>query len=208
MISPIQQFVHHEDGTISLKGRPGVRVDVIEQQGHATARDIQKELDLPTYYEQWQELAEPIGLSRRQLQFIVADESATRFPGSIRLQPRKIVLPHSCYLEFGHRSFIVGVVTSLILVDAAAREELKQAGLDIPSYVEGDCIVGTARLFDSPLASKAWEALQRGIFSHTCPLLFRPHTAPLGTGRLVEVSLTTDDFPGCPGARILKAWEN
>jgi hypothetical protein len=208
MISPIQQFVHNEDGTISLKGRPGVRVDVIEQQGYATARDIQKELHLPRYFEEWQELAEPIGLSRRQLQFIVADESATRFPGSIRLQPRKIVLPHSCYLEFGHRSFIVGVVTSLILVDAAAREELKQAGLDIPSSTEGDCIVGTARLFDSPLASKAWEALQRGIFSHVCPLLFRQDHEPLGTGQLVEVSLTTDDYPGCPGARILKTWEN
>jgi hypothetical protein len=28
-----------------------------------------------------------------------------------------------------------------------------------------------------------------------------------GAGELVEVSLVTDDYPGCPGGRVLKHWE-
>jgi hypothetical protein len=54
--------------------------------------------------------------------------------------------------------------------------------------------------------AKLWEpsATRKALIA--CPLIFRPHT-PLGTGELVEVSLTTDDYPGCPGAEILKVWE-
>lgn len=32
MISSIQQYIHNPDGTISLKGRPGVRVQAIQEQ--------------------------------------------------------------------------------------------------------------------------------------------------------------------------------
>jgi hypothetical protein len=207
MISSFQQYEHHADGTISLKGQPGITLDTIQEQGLATARDIQTELNLPTYYEEWAALAKPTGLSTRRVMFVCADESQTRLHGNPRLQPQQIVLPQQCHLEFGHRSFLVGTVFSLIVAYADARADLRQIGLDIPASVEGDCIVGTARLFCSPLADKAWEAIERGIFTHVCPLIFRPHTAPLGTGQLVEVSLTTSDYPGCPGARILKAWE-
>jgi hypothetical protein len=78
--------------------------------------------------------------------------------------------------------------------------------IEVPPDVEGDCIIAQAQLFDSLLAEKAFEGLQRGIFTHVCPLILRKPDEPLGTGQLVEVSLTTDDYPGCPGARILKTW--
>ena len=80
-------------------------------------------------------------------------------------------------------------------------------GIEVPAYVEGDCLIGDAQLFNSPLADRAWEAMEREIFSHVCVVVFRQNTQALGTGQLVEVSLTTDDYPGCQNARILKAWE-
>lgn len=207
MISQIQRYEHHPDGTVTLKGRPGVKLDLIKQQGLVTARAIEKELGLPRYFEQWELLAKHTGMSRRLVQFIVADESETLLEGIPRFQPQHILLPPTCYLEFGHRSFIVGTVMSLILVRADSREGMQQVDLTIPAYVQGDCIVGTARLFASPLADKAWEALQRGIFTHACPLVFRQPNEQAGTGRLVEVTLTTSDYPGCLNAKILKAWE-
>jgi len=50
-------------------------------------------------------------------------------------------------------------------------------------------------------------ALQRGIFTHVCPLIFRKDTELPGAGTLLEASLTDDSFPGCPGARIITIWE-
>ncbi len=207
MISQIQQFEHHPDGTITLKGRPGVKLDLIKQQGLVTARAVEKELGLPQYFEEWELLAKHTGMSSRLVQFVVADESETALEGIPHFQPQNILLPPTCYLEFGHRCFIVGTVISLVLVRADSREGMKRMDCTIPAYVQGDCIVGTARLFASPLAGKTWEALQRGIFSHACPLVFRQPDEPAGTGRLVEVTLTTGDFPGCMNARILKMWE-
>jgi hypothetical protein len=58
------------------------------------------------------------------------------------------------------------------------------------------------------LAEKAWDALQRDISMHVCPLIFRRPDEPTGTGQLLEASLTTDDYPGGPGARILKTWDD
>ncbi|MGH7216619.1 MAG: hypothetical protein ACREIG_05235 [Nitrospiraceae bacterium] len=83
---------------------------------------------------------------------------------------------------------------------------LKQMQIDVPPDVEGDGFIAQARLFDSPLVGKAWDALQRGIFTHVCPLIFRKPDEPAGTDQLVEVSLTTSDYPSCPGARVLKTW--
>ena len=60
---------------------------------------------------------------------------------------------------------------------------------------------------DSPLAEKAWDALQRGIFTHVCPLVFRKCDEPVGTGQLVEISLVDGGYPGCQHARVLKTWE-
>lgn len=209
MISQFQQYVHHPDGSISIEGFPGIKLDMIQEQGRAQAEAIERALDLPVYFEEWAELAKPHGLSGRMVRFVLADESVTRFPGNPRLQPRSITLPPSlvCHLEFGHRGFVVGVVSAFFPGYVDCREDLKQIGLEVPSFVEGDCLIAQAQLFASPLADKAWEATERGIFTHVCPLLLRNDTEPLGTGRLVEVSLTTGEYPGCPGARVLKHWE-
>ena len=214
MISQFQQYVHHPDGTITLKGLPGIKLDMIQEQGRATARNIERELALPTYFEEWEILAKPRATypeasfsSRRMVRFVLADESVTRLQGNPRLQPQRITLPGCCPLEFAHRGFVVGVVFGFFLGFAESRQDLQHLGIEVPATVEGDCIIAQAELFDSPLADKAWEAIGRGIFTHVCPLILRQDTEPLGTGQLVEVSLTTDDYPGCPGARVLKNWE-
>ena len=208
MKSPFQQYLHHADGTITLEGHPQVTIDAIQDQGHATARDIERELGLPTYFEEWEAIATPQGLSPRMVRFVLLDESETRLQGNPRLQPRSITLPPTatCPLEFGHRGFVVGAVSAFFLGFKENAEDLRRMQIDIPDWVEGECILAHAQLFDSPLADKAWEALQRGIFTHVCPLVLRQGAEPIGTGQLVEVSLTTDDYPGCPGAKILKMW--
>jgi hypothetical protein len=209
MISAYQQFEHHADGTITVKGFPDLAVEVIADQGRVVGRDIEKELRLPKYRDDWEHLATSRGLSARQCRFVLMDESETRFPGQPRLRPQQIMLPTTCYLEFAHRGFIVGVVNAFLLGFDEQRTSLPSLlGIDLPTDMEGDYIIGQAILFDSPLADAAWLALQRGLFTHVCPLILREHpeTEPVGTGRLVEVSLTSDDYPGCANARILAIW--
>lgn len=207
MISSIQNYTRHPDGTLTLEGLPHVRVDAIQGQGAVVGRDIARELGLPIYFEDWEAMAKARGLSRRMVRFILADESRTRLEGCPNLQPRLISLPQSCGLEFGHHGFLVGAVCTFFLGYKEYWEDLKNIGVEVPSSVEGDCIIAQAQLFDSPLADKAWEALERGIFTHVCPLILRKDAEPMGTGQLVEVSLTTDDYPGCPGAKILRWWK-
>jgi hypothetical protein len=209
MKSQFQQYEHHPDCTITLEGLPHVKIDTIQDQGHATARDLERELGMPTYFEEWEALATPLGLSPRMVRFVLMDESETRLQGNPRLQPRLITLPPTatCPLEFGHRGFVVGMVSAFFLGFKENIEDLRRMQIDIPAHVEGECILAQAQLFDSPLADKAWEALQRGLFTHVCPLILRQNHEPPGTGQLVEVSLTTGDYPGCPGAKILKMWE-
>ena len=126
MKSCFQQYVHHPDGTITLEGIPNYQVDAIQDQGHATARDIEQELGLPKYFEEWEILAQPRGLSGRQIQFIVVDEYTTRFPGHYRFQPQRITLPQTCHLEFGHRGFVVGIVHTFLLGFEELREQTKR----------------------------------------------------------------------------------
>jgi hypothetical protein len=207
MRSALQQFVHHPDGSISVEGYPDVALEVIADQGHATGRDITTALGLPTYFEDWEVLAQSRGVSARHARFILMDESETKFPGHYRLQPQRVTLPPLCYLEFAHRGFIVGVVHSFILGFRDNLDTLTHMGIAVPADVEGDYLIGQATLFESPLAEKAWDGLRTGLFTHVCPALLRQPDELAGTGRLMEVSLTTDDNPGCPGARILKTWE-
>ena len=209
MKSSYQQYVHHADGLVTLEGHPGVKLDVIQDQGRATARAIEQELGLPTYFEEWEALATPQWLSRRMVRFVLLDESETRLQGHPRLQPRLITLPPTgtCWLEFGHRGFVVGAVSAFFMGFKENVDDLRRMQIDIPAWVEGECIIAQAQLFASPLAAKAWEALQRGIFTHVCPLILRQDHEAIGTGQLVEVSLTTGDYPGCPGAKILTMWD-
>ena len=205
MKSPWQQYIHKPDGSITLEGRPDVAIEVIEEQGRVTGRDIESELGLPKYFEEWEIMAKPRGLSGRQIQFIVMDQSETRFPDRYRLQPQQIALPSTCHLEFGHRGFLIGIVSTFLLGFDEMRAQIPTMfGVELPKEVEGDYIVGQAILFDSPLADKAWDALRLGIFSHVCPLVFRKIDEPAGTGQLVEVSLVDGGYPGCSNARVLK----
>ena len=209
MISQLQQYVHHSDGTITLACLPGLPVEVIQEQGKVTARDLERELGLPHYFEEWEAMAKPNGFSPRQIRFVLLDESQTRLPGSYRLRPKEITLPPTgtCYLEFGHKGFLIGVVSVFYLGFKDNLDDLAQMGIDIPMFVEGDCMIAQATLFNSPLADKAWEALQCGVFTHVCPLILKRTDDPIGAGQLTEVSLVTGDYPGIPGARIMKWWE-
>jgi hypothetical protein len=102
---------------------------------------------------------------------------------------------------------VIGEVRSFYSVHRDSRETVRAMGVDVPNYVDGHCLVADAQLYDSRLAETAWDGIERGILSHVCPVVFRQHHEPMGAGQLVEVSLTTDYFPGCRNARILKAWE-
>ena len=208
MKSSWQQYDHQPDGSIGLVGRPDVGIEVIQDQGRVTGRNIEAELGLPKYFEEWEVLAKPRGLSRRQIQFIVMDQSETRFPDRYRFQPQRVTLPSTCHLEFGHRGFVVGIVHTFLLGFEELRERIPSMfSVELPEEVEGDYIVGQGTLFDSPLAEKAWDALRLGIFTHVCPLVFRKIDEPAGTGQLVELSLVAGDYPGCQNARVLKTWE-
>ena len=207
MNSPFQ-YRHAPDGTITLAGLPNVRLEMIEEQGHVTGRNWQHELELPTYQEEWEAMAQARRMSLRHVRFVVMDESASRLPGHTRLCPKTVVLPpQGCALELGHTGFVIGFVHAFI----TGFDELRSAipslfGFEIPPPApEGDFIVGTARLFESPLAEKTWQGLQQGIFTHVCPMTFV--ASPSGRDTLVQVTLTTGDYAGCPGARILTTWE-
>jgi hypothetical protein len=208
MKSSWQQYLHQPDGSITLEGRPELAIEVIEEQGRATGRNIEAELGLPKFFEEWEAMAQPRGLSGRRIQFIALDESETRFPGHYRFQPRRITLPNACHLEFGHRGFLVGIVHPFLLCfDELCALTHSLSGIELPKEMKSDYIIADATLFDSPLADKAWDALRLGIFTHVCPLVARMGEEPAGTGQLVEVSLVAGDYPGCPGAKILKMWD-
>lgn len=204
MKSPFQ-YLHRSDGTIGLVGLPHVKLDLIEGQGKVVGRNWQHELNLPTYQEEWDEMAEVRGMSNRAVRFIVMDESASRLPGHPRLNPQAIMLPKTCPLELGHSGFVVGFVHSFVCgFDELRAWTPELFGIEVPlDVIEGDYIVGTARLYDSQLSDAAWQGIQRKIFSHVCAMTFMAD----GKESLVQVSLVCGDFPGCENARILKTWE-
>ncbi|HSL03726.1 MAG TPA: hypothetical protein VK901_09335 [Nitrospiraceae bacterium] len=207
-LSPIQ-YVHQPDGRITLEGLPNVAVQVIAEQGAVQGRDWQRELGLPTYHEEWEAMARPRSLtSGRTIRFVLMDESQTRFPGHPRLQPHRVMLPYPmrCPLTLSHTGFVVGTVYSFLLISEQDHEALKRMAIDLPDFTEGQWILSEAELFSSALADKAWQGLQEQIFSHTCPVLLAKPGEPIGAGELIEVALTPGDYPGCPGARVLKTW--
>ena len=79
--------------------------------------------------------------------------------------------------------------------------------MNVPDFVEGDCVIGVAELFDSKLADIAWTGLTRKIFSHTRAVLGPRPEDPDGAGDLVEIALVSEAEAACPGARVLKTWE-
>lgn len=204
MKSPYQ-YSHNPDGSIGIVGLPNIQVLTVAEQGCVRGRDWQTELSLPTYAEEWEQMAEVVGMSNRGLRFIVMDQSPSRLPGHPRLNPKTIVLPAQCPLELGHTGFVIGFVYRFTTAFDDVRDLVPSLfNVEVPlDLIEGDYVIAEAVLFDSPLADAAWEGLQLGIFSHTCAMTFMAD----GVESLVQVTLTCGDFPGCPGARILKTWE-
>lgn len=208
MKSPFQ-YQFHPDGTITLAGCPDTTLELIEEQGIVVGRNWQAELGLPTYYEQWEDWAQVRGPSHRHVRFVLIDASPSRLPGHPRVQPHLLVLPEQgCLFELGHTGFVIGVVYSFARCCGDDRRAVPRLlGFEIPAdlQVEGDFIIGQAQLLNSRLSDAAWRGLQAGLLSHVCPMSWRPTEG--GDERLVQVTLTTGDYPGCPHATILATWE-
>jgi len=182
------------NGSATLDGvRFGRPSDTFED--HEPVFDWLQALGLPKDWDQLDRLSAYEGFSDRFVRFILADESPTRFPGSPRLKPQCYRFPdRPLGLTLAHLGYNIGQVFAIVPGDSK----------DVPS-AEGYFLVGTARLFDSALADAAWRGMATGIFGHVCGVLLRQDHEPLGAGELFEVALS--ERPGCPGARILKAWE-
>ena len=193
MKSHIQRYIRNADGTFSIEGQPGVTVI---GQGQTERPAWEFELGLPVYEHEWQALAAHSDLSAKHLEFVLADESANRIPGNRPFQPRKLICPAICRLELAHSSFLIGSVFDF---------RLRAAGK--VSGTIGEAITAKAVLWNSALAAKAWEGVKRGVFSHACVVLLTPQGGELGTGHIMEVTLTTEVAAGCQNARILKSWE-
>jgi hypothetical protein len=195
------QFEHRADGSVGVAGRPDVVLKVPEGQAQVTEPEYERRLGLPTYEEQWDALAIAQGLSGRFVKFILADQSPTKQVGHYPLQPALIRLQPAKYpLTWSHRGYVIGFCFPVLL-------HPKEAGANRPEFVEGDCIIGVAELFDSKLADLAWEGLARKIFSHMCAVLAQRPEDPDGSGELVEIALVSRSEAACPGARVLQVWE-
>lgn len=213
-LSPLQ-FIKKPDGTMGLKGQPSVTLETVEGQGQVKGRDWPSELGLPPFYEDWEVLARPRGMSSRRLSFVLMDESPTNQKGHPRLRPEMIELPTSCQFELGHTGFVVGIVNCFVPLLRSQKLSCNDEPVLLPSSEpfslpftpEGSFVVAQAQFYDSGLAEAAWLGITRGIFSHACPVIFKPFGAPADTGTLLQVSLVPGDFPGCPNARILRQWE-
>ena len=211
--SRINQFAQEQDGTTTLRNFPQVTVEAVEEDG--PPRNWLSELGLPTNHEDLEILARPRGMSARRLSFILLDEAPTRFSGQPRLNPEKITLPTSCQLELGHIGYAIGTVDYFVPLLQSLKLSYSTEPvllhciepLSIPFSPEGSFVVAHAQFFDSDLASAAWTGVERGIFTHACPIIYRPTAAPADSGVLIEVSLVCGDFPGLNNARILRRWE-
>lgn len=203
-LSPLQ-FSQDPDGTVRLADFPRLALHTIEEQGTADGLAWQQALGLPYYFEEWEALARiRTEASVGSVTFVLMDASPTRLPGQPRLQPKQILLPTVCSLEFGHSGFIVGTVSAYgIGIDATRQAVPSWITSPLPTDLEGDVVVGQARFYDSALAERALEGLRQGLFTHVCPVIWTPEGGELGTGALVQVSLVPGDFPGCPRAHVL-----
>lgn len=195
------QFEHRSDGTVGLVGRPDIVLKVHEHQAQATVPACDRLLGLPTYQEEWDALALATGLSGRFARFVGADQSPTKQVGHYPLRPAQIRLQPAKYpLTWGHRGYVIGLCFPVVL-------HPKDAHVNRPEFVEGDCIIGVAELFDSKLADRAWEGLARKIFTHSCAVLSQRPEDPNGAGDLIEIALVSEGEAACHGARVLKTWE-
>jgi hypothetical protein len=172
---------------------PHLTAHTIEE--HGEPRDWLQELDIEKSWERIDQMAVVKGLSRRKFECIIADSSPTKFPGNPRFNISKWTYPSGgLYLELGHLGRYIGV--------------LEHIWLGSPSKVqtvEPPFIMAQATFFDSELAERAWQGLQRGIFTHVSPVLLLPTNEPTGPAILLRAGLT--DVPSCENARVIRSWE-
>lgn len=201
-MSPLQ-FQHLVDGAVQLVGRPDVTLKLVGGKASAVFPEWERTLGLPTYQEQWEALAIARGLSSRFLEFVLCDESRTKLIGNWRNQPARIRFQPGWHrITLGHTGFIIGKCYALTLHP----KEPATGHVKRPDFVEGDCLIGYAQLYDSPLADIAWRGLREHIFSHACAVVAQQPDDPDGTGDLQEIALVSEAEAGCPGARILRTW--
>lgn len=202
-LSP-RQFHYLPDGSMQLAGRPDVTMKLVGGRASDVFPEWERTLGLPTYQEEWEALAIARGFSSRFVQFVLCDESLTKFTGNLRMQPARIRLQPGCYyhVTLGHTGFIIGKCYAVQLY----RKDPGPGQMKLPVFVEGDCLIGYAQLYDSALADIGWRGLQQGIFSHACAVVNQKPDDPDGAGDLVEVALVSEVEAGCPGARNLKTW--
>lgn len=196
--SPFQLDVG-TDGKVdaSLGGLPITGpLDLVPDSGPLC--DWLEELELPKDWDKLQRLAIATGYSHRVMKFILLDESVTKFPGEWRFRPYDVDFHPWGYggydLTLAHLGLVIGRCDCLSRFPPGVIPE-----------AEGACIIALATLFDSALATVAWKGIEQKIFTHVSGVVARDPAEPQGTGTLIEVGLI--DVPGCPGARILKAWE-
>lgn len=193
-------FSRTADGTVGVASHPGVPTIVPEET--ELLRDWLAELDLPKDWPQLEALAQPRGLSRRRLRFIIADEGPTLFPGGRRLQPKRhLFYPHGQVFALAHLGFAIGQMTAVWLAEPKDLEGIEY---------ERSALLGEAVLYDSRLAERAWKGIEEGIFAHVCGTskimtLTQRSGAVWQKDLLLEVALI--DRPACQNAKILKAWE-
>jgi len=168
-------------------------LETIVQEG--PVRDWFDELGLPKDLDQLDRLAKSNRFSGRMIKIIVVDESRTNFPGAWRFKPTEIqFLPGGYLLMLSHLGLVIGQCDLLTLHPPGVIPE-----------AEGACITAVARLYDSALATAAWNGIERKIFTHVSGTFARPPLDPPGGGVLID-GLNLTDYSGCPGAQILKSW--
>jgi hypothetical protein len=148
-------------------------------------------------------MAKASRLSRRFVQFVACDQSRTKFMEHWRWQPASIRFdPGYYHVTQGHSTYVIGRCYAL----TRHPKEPARGSVTLPNFIEGECVIGYAVHYGSPLADVAWRGLQHGIFSHACAVVAQQPDDPDGVGDLKELALVSEVEAGCPGARFLKMW--
>ena len=150
-MSPLQ-FLHLADGSVQIVGRPYVTIKVHEDQAHTGVPEWERQLGLPKFQEEWEALSIDRGFSDRFVRFVLCDQSRTKHVGNYPLQPARIrIQPGSYLFTLGHSGFEIGRCPVVKLHP----KEMTRVFLHLPNFVDGDCLIGEAQLYDSPLPAFA-----------------------------------------------------
>jgi hypothetical protein len=208
------QVRQRPDGTWYQEDAPDVLLRIAENAD--PPRDVLAELGVPKDWAELERWAQPLGFCNRYLEFVLVDEGPTRLQGGHPMRPAELTFMLPTPLVFDHLGFVVGALTGVRMGTEPERVE----------GVTGDFLIGTGRLYRSPLAAAAWRGIERGLFPGVCAVhLFGQHLTPPpgvqgmvrhavgdravfvepGKGLIAEVGIVHQ--PACPGAKFLRSWE-